>query len=431
MPGRFCRNCGTPVSSGGKYCRTCGRPLAPLAAAQGGSQPLEQPPPQRRAPSRWRWAVAVGLAAAALAVAALLFLPRDGGPPRPALHGKVVVRDQHGQPVPVPGAVVKVGMDEGTSDKEGRFAVALSSGDASGDEPVRISHENYVARFLRYDDPDIGREEPIELSPKMRIVVIDASARPGESVGGSDALAFTSALEDPLHCSEIELLADEGQRDDIVTQLHRCQEGRALYDPHTLQRVGDFHGATHGAFWTTAVQGSTWIARCRLVSLTTGKIVADADTVAGDGETVDRVGARLADFVLSQLTEVRILRPKPGATCGHDITVEGYALYRPKGWSLWISLQPDRSALHYPQLKLTVQEDGSWFTSAVYLGTEGRLREPLRARIYGVLTDPECSRQIDAYLVSGANDGLDVNAWDNKRCRVLAHVDVTRDDSAR
>ncbi|MCI0558231.1 MAG: hypothetical protein MN733_07025 [Nitrososphaera sp.] len=344
------------------------------------------------------------------------------------LKGKIIFRDDRNQTISLSGATIKVGQNDTVSNADGSFEVPLDSS-PRGDTLVRVSHDNYISGFLRFDDPIISNRIPIELKPKLRIIVAEARDRGALQLNESQQSTIRTSLEHHLQGDEIELFADGRLRDAIVNKLHQYQEERALYDPQTLQRAGNFHGATHGVFWSVRTHGDRWVFDCKLVSFKTSKIIKTADVSVRSESLLDDESVNLASLLLARLAEIRILSPKTGTNSGHQLSLEGYALYRPKSWTLWITLLPEGNERHYPQRKITVKDDGSWFASSVYVGPEEYVNRPIEFRVYAVLTDPERTIEISRYLETGSNRGLDLNSWSDRQCRILDSIRVTRKDS--
>lgn len=344
------------------------------------------------------------------------------------LPGQVTSRDGQDQPSPVSGATIRVGQSQVLSDDQGLFQVPLYPFPKM-DSLVQVSHGSHVTRFLRYDDPIVSAHKQIELTPKMRIIVLEAGDSTILQPDDNRQDIIRSNLEGNLECSEIELLADAALRDDIVQRLYQYQEGRALYDTRTIQKVGDFHGATHGVFWSVKRQVNSLQLECKLVSFKTANIVKSVFVQLENENLLSDASAYLAGLLLAQLAEIKILSPKTGTSCGHGLPVEGYALYKPKTWALWLTLLPEGNHRHYPQLKITVQADGSWFASAVYVGPEERVTRAAPFRIYAVLADPQYTKKFSEYLEHGTDKGIEFDPNDNLHYRILDNIKVTRTDS--
>jgi hypothetical protein len=324
---------------------------------------------------------------------------------------------------PLPNAIVRVGQDENTSDESGKVRLLLSTPPAP-DTLVRISEKLHLSRFLRFDDPIIASRQDVQLTPKMRVVVVDPSE--GNARGADSLEAIRRNLESHFANSEIELLADDKMRDDIVHKLHQFSEGRALYDPKTLQQVGNFHGATHGAFWNLNRGSDSLEVECKIVSFKTSQVENTAKTQFADEKALGEASGDVAEFLLSQLSRSQVLSPKNESLCARNVSLEGYASYLPSDWTLWITIQPEGNALHFPQFRVTPQTDGYWSASDVYLGEENQGPRPSRFMVYIVVTAKQYTKEIDEYLGAAVNRGLNLNAWDKRFYRVLDHVRLTR-----
>jgi len=163
---------------------------------------------------------------------------------------------------------------------------------------------------LRFDDPAVNVDHLIELQPKMRIIVVADSAVSGSSIDEHQQSLVRSALETHIAGGDIELLADDELRNDIVKRLYQYSEGRALYDPQTLQKIGDFHGATHAIFWSVGKKKDVLQVECRLVSLRSSKIENIADVYFEATANLEPAAAYVGDLLLSQLTLASILSPR-------------------------------------------------------------------------------------------------------------------------
>lgn len=339
---------------------------------------------------------------------------------------------QKNGPEPVSGAKIKVGQAEAISNADGSFQVPLCSPPAD-DTLVRISHADYMNSFHRLDDFTLGNPVKVELEPKLRIIVLDAGEKGTLELNQDQQNVITSNLESQLECDEIGVFAEGNLRSQIIDKLHQFQEERALYDPKTLQRVGEFHGATHGVFYSARRQGGGFQLDSKLVSFKTGRIEKTASIIFEKDDQFSDASLYLANILLSQLAEIEILSPKTGTRTNRLLNVEGFARFRPKMWTLWVTILPINNALHYPQQRVTPKEDGSWFASSVFLGEERPVERPVGFRVYVVFTDPERTAEIDRYLDHLTvdpkdNTGLNLNAWNKSHCRILDHIDLVRTD---
>jgi hypothetical protein len=214
------------------------------------------------------------------------------------------------------------------------------------------------------------------------------------------------------------------ERDDVLRQLYDYQEKGALYDPATLSRVGNFHGATHGIFWTLVTDHDSFTLECKLINLSTAKIEHTAEARFESSVSKDSAAAYLGDMLLAQLAEGRILTPTGKVV--RSFSVRGYSHYWPKSWTLWITMLPEHNAMQFPQQRLSPNSDHSWYAPAVYAGPEGRLAQSMRLEMYALLTDPEYANVIQSYLDKQSTTGLDINSWNKQRYRVLDHVQLIR-----
>lgn len=349
----------------------------------------------------------------------------------PTFSSQIVYRDDQNKIVPISGAKIQVGHNDAiSSDVNGKFQVPLLSLPNSN-TLVRISHDNYVTRFLRFDDPIISSHSLIELAHKMRIIVLEAGERGAVNLSDNQQRELTNNLENYLRATDdLELLVDTSSRNDIIKQLYLFSKGRALYDPATLQQVGNFRGATHGLFWTVIQQKGSLLVECKLVDFKTARIRATADVKIKDENSLENslsnASAYLVDLLLVQLADIKILSPKTGIETGYQLSVEGYALYRPIQWTLYVTLLPDGNSLHYPQQQITVKDDGSWFASSVYVGNPQPVDKPLKYRVYAILIHPNHAAQIEDYLNGKNSTGLNLNALDKNTIRFLDHIEVVR-----
>jgi hypothetical protein len=166
--------------------------------------------------------------------------------------------------------------------------------------------------------------------------------------------------------------------------------------------------------------------QCRLVSLQTSQIEKSAEVYLKDENQFDAAGRFLAGLLLSQLTQAFILDPNSESSCGRRLSLDGYASYLPSDWTLWITIQPEGNPRHFPQYRLTLQKDGSWYASDVYLGEETQKSSTATFQVYVILADRENTQKIDQYLVTHKSDGLDLNAWDKQGYRALHRIRIKR-----
>lgn len=264
-----------------------------------------------------------------------------------------------------------------------------------------------------------------ERQAELRVVIIEAGAANAEPYPADFRERLEPQLAKHFRTAGIGLLAGDQLRARLVQELQRNQEARALYDPATLQGIGDFHGATHGVFWTIGKVGEGWQVDCRLVRFKTAEVIASATALVKDGESLNAGIQTLGDALLSEIAEVDIQTPTEGNVCGWRIVVQGRAKYLPRNWTLWLSLLPDTVSMHFPQRPVTVERNAEWTAPDVYLGEE-MIAHPEGFRIFAVVVDAAYSETIKNYIASGNNMGLDIASWPREHCKIISHVTVTR-----
>jgi len=323
-------------------------------------------------------------------------------------------------------AMAKIGQDEARTDNHGVFELSLSSHPLP-ETLVRISHDGYITRFFRYDDPIITERHSIGLQPKIRLIVLERGASDGASQ--SDALKMLrSSLEANLKCNEIEILATPEIRDDVLRQLAEYQRERALYDAAMVQNIGKFHGASHAVFYRiTKKEEGRWYLESVLVNLATTKVMATSNLSFSDRDELAVVANIVAAHLLADLTTVTILSPKGGSHWERQVRVEGFVAYLPAAWKLCLTLEPHGLSAHFPQEQPTINDDGSWFGSEVYLGEPEPLSHPLTFRINAMVTHGEQSIVIATYLSNRQSGGLRREALKSGEYKILDHIDILRD----
>jgi len=341
--------------------------------------------------------------------------------------GHVVSEDDEDHPISVSGAILRIDQDEGKTDERGFFDFCLSA-KPTPQSLVRVAHSSYVTRFLRYDDPIVGNRKDIDVTPKKRIVDVEIGEDAGAPPSESQSREIRTGLLAGMKSNDIELLTDDKLRDDIISKLHQYQEGRALYDPRTIQRAGRFHAASHGLFWGFRRQGGSLELEAKLVSFRSTKIEESSVVQLRNEEDLERGAVYLGEQLLARLAEASILSPRMGTVSSPTISAEGYALYIPRGWRLWISLVPEGIAQHFPQLELTLQDDGYWSAAEVHVGPEDRLGRPTKFAVYTFVADAEYGEKIGDYLRRNSNSGLDINDWSDVHRRILGHIEVIRNE---
>jgi hypothetical protein len=275
-----------------------------------------------------------------------------------------------------------------------------------------------------------SHETEPERQDGLKIVVIEASASSSREYPPGLRANIEAELEQSFRTTGIRLLADHTLREDLIRELQRYQQGRALYDPATLKQVepGHFHGATHGVFWSVTGAGSSPVIECRLVRLLTSEIVTTASATSNIEDTPDSSVQQIATALLADIAEVKIEVPAPNDDCGRTITVRGRVSYFPKNWTLWVTMLPDGKSNHYPQRFATMQRNGFFFAPEVYLGEEA-ISQTQRFSIYAVMADEEYSARISAYLAHPNDVGLDISNWPRQHSRIIANVPVNRSPS--
>jgi hypothetical protein len=264
-----------------------------------------------------------------------------------------------------------------------------------------------------------------ERQAELRVVIIESAGTNPESYPADFKKRVETQLAKHFRTAGIGLLAGDQLRARLVQELQRTQEARALYDQATLQRIGDFQGATHGVFWTIAKLDAGWQIDCKLVRFKTAEVIASATAPASDGESLTTGVQNVGDALLSEIAEVAIQTPTDDSVCGRRIVVQGHAKFVPRNWTLWLSLLPDTVSTHFPQRPVTVERNAEWTAPDVYLGEE-EVKHPQRFRIYATLVDAQYSQTIKNYIASGSNVGLDIASWPREHCKIISHVTVTR-----
>jgi hypothetical protein len=382
------------------------------------------------------------------AVAVLFFLgvskigvsgPPDGRPPEiccgqpksppkppnssgPFLTGCVVTRDPSRKLAPVTTGKARIGQNESDLTPDGCFQVALPDS-PQPDSLLEIESAHYLNRFLRLDDKTLAQRKPIELESKKRIIVLPARASDRNAVSADE---IRQGLENQLAQDEIDLVSDPKQRDAVVDLLYNYQQNGALYDPKTLARVGNFFGASDGAFWSLKRGDGSFTIKCRLIDLTTANIEYTVDANFPNSMPLLGAAEATADMLLSKMARAGILDPKDTVDVDRKISVTGFAVNVPKTWTLWIAILPDGNDMFFPQRRLSAHGDQSFHAPDVYAGPDGILDKQIRFSIYTVLADPEYSQTIQAYIDNQVQSGLAMNSWNKTRCRLLGHIAVVR-----
>ncbi len=336
---------------------------------------------------------------------------------------RVVERTAKDGVVVIPGAEARVGNEEARGDANG-VVMLVATSRPTDNASVRVSHKDYVLRFERFGDVAEGRD--VIMQRKMRIMTIAIPAQKGADEQALDLMR--SQFETAFLRDGIEQLSNERDRNDIVAQLYRFSEARALYDVKTLQRVGEFHGASHGVFLTLTPDPNGLRATARLVDFRTSQVVQIVEILAADGKDLN-VGHALAEQLLADIAELEILSPRDDTVCGRQVSLEGFARFLPEDWRMWISVQPVGNALHFPQLPVTLQTDGWWLASAVSLGAAVQQQPKQGFKVYILLTDSQRSAAIDAYLAgarTGHNPGVNLNQWERQSYRLLNNITIVR-----
>jgi hypothetical protein len=261
----------------------------------------------------------------------------------------------------------------------------------------------------------------------LRVVVIEAVMPGSDTPSRALAGRVEIELEKALRTAGIRLLADRSLRAELIAELQRYQNSRALYDPATLKQVqlGHFHGATHAAFWSVTNLGTAATLECRLVRLRTSQVIGTHAMRVDSEESLGKSVQEAAASLLADIAEVSITSPVRNDLCGRTIAIRGRVQYLPQNWTLWITMLPDGLSNHYPQKAATMQRDGSFLASEVYLG-ENAILQPQRFSVYTVMADEEYSNRIRMYLANPNTVGLDIQNWPPQHSRVIKEVPVTR-----
>ena len=215
-------------------------------------------------------------------------------------------------------------------------------------------------------------------------MIIEAAAANAEPYPADFRKRVEAQLAKHFRTAGIGLLAGDQLRARLVQELQRNQEARALYDPATLQSVGNFYGATHGVFWTIGKVDEGWQVDCKLVRFKTSEVIASATAVVKDGGSLNTVVPTLGDALLSEIAEVAIQTPTDGNVCGRRIVVQGRAKYVPRNWTLWLSLLPDTVSAHFPQRPVTVERNAEWTAPDVLSWGGNDPARPQSFRIFAV-----------------------------------------------
>jgi hypothetical protein len=361
------------------------------------------------------------LLALALVVACVLFGMRGCSCESP-LRGKLVAE---GSLKTIRGATVRYGQLQVTSGWSGSFTLC-GPRTSPDDTFVRITHPDFVTRFMRSDDPVFASSSgpSIELAPKKRIIVFDFEGTEDGKPFQTHRDAIRNTLGNQLtYCNEFKRLAEQ-DRGKVLKELHRYQQNAALYNKETLVKVGNFYGATHGVYGTVTLRGGAVLLECTLLNLSTLHEENYA-TVEVPSLAFVRQGCEiLADQLVSQMTAITILAPANGISCGTVIAVRGYAVYCPRRWTPWVSLQPVGNAAHYPQLRISFEPDGFWSASAVHVGDGTPRTEPAGFDVYALIAGPETTMDIVDYLKAGKNEGMTLSPWQPELYRLLSHINV-------
>ncbi len=362
-----------------------------------------------------------------LALTALCFwLALKGGPDPPfVLTGRVVSEERvDSKPTPVVGASVRLEQYEARTQDDGSFVLVMNEmPEESTYQTLTITHPDYVTSCFRHDDPHFSARsaEAIELSPKMRIMVADF-----DGGGAADFEACRRNIESRLTLrDQIELLAQK-EKEALLEELRINQLQRGIYDEKTLVKIGLLHGATHGVLGSIKKHDEGLLIECKLISFRTREINATAEVSISSSDDVALASAYVADRLLSQLCRIKILSPKSPARSGSVIDLRGYSTFRPKDWTVWISVLPAGISQHFPQEKVTPLSDGKWNAPSVHLGDSQSPAQAATFDVYAVITDPEKTREIESYLKSRSS-GLDLVSWvKTQQCQILDSIRVTR-----
>jgi len=341
--------------------------------------------------------------------------------PGRTLAGRVVMHAASGKLRPIVDGKVRVGQIVADVNPQGTFEVALPDS-PQPDTLVQIEAAHSQSRFLRLDDTTLKQHQPIEIVPKRRILVLPANVHDSDSADEE----IRRALENELGSEQLELLSNDKLRDEVLNRLYAYQQNSALYDPETIARAGNFHGATDGVFWLLAKAPNSFTLDCKLVNFTTAKVEQAVDArFSKDTPLVDAAVA-VADLLMARIAQAKILSPRDTAEVIQRISLRGFSANIPKNWTLWIGVLPEGNDRFFPQRRLSAHGDQSFYAPDVYVGPEGALQQPTRFELYSFLTAPNYSEVIQQYIQTGTHGGLDMNAWNKDLFKILDHIVVVR-----
>ncbi len=91
---------------------------------------------------------------------------------------------------------------------------------------------------------------------------------------------------------------------------------------------------------------------------------------------------------------------------------------------------PLDNSQHYPQMRLTVQEDGSWTSPGVQVGNDDPNSTDPTFALYAVLTNADATQRIEQYheMNKDSNPGLDLASWGEDCCKILDKILVIPPD---
>ena len=98
-----------------------------------------------------------------------------------------------------------------------------------------------------------------------------------------------------------------------------------------------------------------------------------------------------------------------------------------------ITIMPLNNSQHYPQQRLTVENDGSWTSPGVQIGNDDPNSENPKFAVYAALTNADATERIEQYherikADPGLNEGLDLASWGDDCCKILDSIVVIPPD---
>jgi hypothetical protein len=208
-------------------------------------------------------------------------------------------------------------------------------------------------------------------------------------------------------------------KDDVIKELFKLHNGRALYNQKSLARIGQMQAADWGVFgWVERLHGRILLS-CELTHLATGEKSCGAQLEVPDEGLIGQASVYLADQLIAQQCEIHILGPKSHSRCARRLAISGDLKWRPDTWSLWLFVEPRESDGKYPQVSVTEVKNGLWQAMAMIGdGSNRGIGEVFH--VYPMLVCQRRSRQITEYLRDirtdmSRNVGLNMSEWKNLR----------------